>query len=238
MKEFNGTPHNTAKKGQIAKTVLMPGDPLRAKFIAETFLENPVQFNAVRGILGFTGRYKGVEISVMASGIGMPSMGLYSYELFKFYDVENIIRIGSAGAYTEKLDLFDIVVADSVFSESTYAKTQCGYDKDTIQPSEKINDAIEQSAAELGKKVVKGLVHSCDVFYSETPYNPYEDNGALCVEMESFALLSNARVLGKNAACMFTVSDHLVTHKETTTQERQTAFTDMMEIALNAAIRL
>ena len=238
MSEFKGTPHNSAKYGEIAKTVLMPGDPLRAKFIAETFLEDAVQFNAVRNVFGYTGKYKGVEISVMASGIGMPSMGLYSYELFKFYGVENIIRIGSTGAYTEKLDLFDIVLADSVFSESTYAKTQCGYDKDTIQPSAKINDAIEQSAAELGKKVVKGLVHSCDVFYGETPYNPYEENGALCVEMESFALLSNARVLGKNAACMLTVSDHLVSHKETTVEERQTAFTDMMEIALGAAIRL
>jgi purine-nucleoside phosphorylase len=203
----------------------MPGDPLRAKFIAETFLEDPVQFNAVRGVLGYTGKYKGVEVSVMASGIGMPSMGIYSYELFKFYGVENIIRIGTTGAYTDKLELFDIVLADSVFTESSFAKTQCGYDKDTIQPSAKINAVIEQTAAELGIKIVKGLVHSSDVFYGEIPYNPYEEKGALCVEMESFALFSNARVLGKNAACILTISDSLVTHRETTAQQRQTAFT-------------
>ena len=135
MKDFNGTPHNAAKNGEIAKTVLMPGDPLRAKFIAETFLENPVQFNAVRGMLGYTGTYKGKKVSVMGSGMGMPSIGIYSYELFKFYGVENIIRVGSAGAYTDKLELFDVVLADSAWSESIYAKVQNGYDGDTILTS-------------------------------------------------------------------------------------------------------
>ena len=238
MSEFNGTPHNGAKIGEIAKTVLMPGDPLRAKFIAETFLENPVQFNSVRGMLGYTGTYKGTRVSVMGSGMGMPSIGIYSYELFKFYGVENIIRVGSAGAYTDKLELFDTVLAESAYSESTFAKTQSGYAEDTITPSDALNAAIEQSAAELGKKMVKGCVHSSDVFYRETPCNPYEEKGALCVEMESFALFANAKSLGKNAACILTISDSLVTHKETTAQQRQTAFTDMMEIALGAAAKL
>ena len=238
MKEFKGTPHNSAKKGQIAKTVLMPGDPLRAKFIAETFLENAVQFNAVRGVFGYTGTYKGVEVSVMASGIGMPSMGIYSYELFKFYDVENIIRIGSTGAYTDQLELFDIVLAESVYSESTFAKMQCGCEEDVLYPSETLNNAMIESAEKLGKKLTVGRIHSSDVFYGELEVNTYEEKGALCVEMESFALFSNARVLGKKAACILTVSDNLVTHKETTAEERQTAFTDMMEIALNAAITL
>ena len=238
MKDFNGTPHNAAKNGEIAKTVLMPGDPLRAKFIAETFLENPVQFNNVRGMLGYTGTYKGKKVSVMGSGMGMPSIGIYSYELFKFYGVENIIRVGSAGAYTDKLELFDVVLADSAWSESSYAKVQNGYDGDTIMPSAALNAVIEEAAAEAGKKLVKGCIHSSDVFYRETPFNPYEEKGALCVEMESFALFSNARVLGKNAACILTISDSLVTHRETTAQQRQTAFTDMMEIALGAASKL
>lgn len=238
MSEFKGTPHNSAKKGDIAKTVLMPGDPLRAKFIAETFLSDVVQFNSVRGMLGFTGTYKGKKVSVMGSGMGMPSIGIYSYELFKFYDVENIIRIGSAGAYTDKLDLFDVVLADSAYSESSFAKCQCGYDKDTIAPSEKLNAVIEKAAADLGKKIVKGPIHSSDIFYSENPVNPYETKGTLCAEMESFALFSNARVLGKNAACLLTISDSIVLHTETTAEERQTAFVDMMEIALNAAISM
>ena len=238
MSEFKGTPHNHAKPGDVAKTVLMPGDPLRAKFIAETFLENPVLVNTVRNAFGYTGTYKGKKVSVMASGMGMPSIGIYSYELFKFYDVDNIIRVGSAGSYTDELDLFDIVVADAAWSESNYAKTQCGYEEDKTYPSQKINDAMETAAKELGKKIVKGCIHSSDVFYREYDFNPYTETGALCVEMESFALFSNARVLGKNAACILTISDSLVTHKETTAEERQTAFTDMMEIALNAAVNL
>ena len=136
------TPHNSAVKGEIAKTVLMPGDPLRAKFIAETFLEDVVQFNTVRNMFGYTGTYKGKKISVMGSGMGMPSIGIYSYELYSQYDVENIIRIGSAGAYVKELKLFDVVLANGAYSESTYAKTQNGYEKDVIYPSEKLNKKI------------------------------------------------------------------------------------------------
>ncbi|MEG1801530.1 MAG: purine nucleoside phosphorylase DeoD-type, partial [Oscillospiraceae bacterium] len=142
MSEFKGTPHNSAKKGDIAKTVLMPGDPLRAKFIADTFLENVVQFNSVRGMLGFTGTYKGKPVSVMGSGMGMPSIGIYSYELFKFYDVDNVIRVGSAGAYAKELNLFDVVLATGAYSKSTFAKVQSGYEADIIEPSAKVNKAL------------------------------------------------------------------------------------------------
>lgn len=233
------TPHNEASVEQIAKTVLMPGDPLRAKFIAETFLENPVLVNNVRGVQGYTGLYKGKEVTVMASGMGMPSIGIYSYELFKFYNVENIIRIGSAGAYTEDLNLYDVVLAKDCFSESTFAKVQSGYDKDVIEASSSLNDTIIQSAKELDIPLHIGTIHSSDVFYHEG--NSYLDDvhkhHCLAVEMESFALFHNAKLTGKNAACLLTISDSLVTHQETTAQERQNAFTNMMKIALETAIR-
>ena len=238
MSKFNGTPHNEAKLGEIAKTVLMPGDPLRAKFIAENFLENAVQFNSVRGMLGYTGTYKGVPVSVMGSGMGMPSIGIYSYELYKFYGVENIIRIGSAGAYTDTLDLFDLVIADAAWSQSSYAKVQCGNDDEYQYPSKHLNCLLKQTAERLGHKVVSGCILSVDVFYTAQPVNPYKEKGTLCVEMESFALFANAKHLGKNAACILTVSDSLVTHRETTAEQRQTAFTDMMQIALETAIKL
>ena len=145
------TPHNAAASGDIAKTVLMPGDPLRAKFIAETYLENPVQFNTVRNMFGYTGTYKGKKISVMGSGMGMASIGIYSYELYKFYEVENIIRIGSAGAYTDTLKLFDLVLADSAWSESTFAKAQADVDGDIQTPSAELNAEIEAAAARVNK---------------------------------------------------------------------------------------
>ncbi|MBE5940035.1 MAG: purine-nucleoside phosphorylase [Lachnospiraceae bacterium] len=232
------TPHNEAKTGDIAKTVLMPGDPLRAKFIAETFLENPVLFNDVRNMFGYTGTYKGKQVSVMGSGMGMPSIGIYSYELYNVYGVENIIRIGSAGSYSEKAKVYDVVLATSAYSESSYAKVQCGYDKDIIYPSEELNEKLEKAAEELGIPVIKGGVHSSDVFYREGSIdyiNDLRDNkGCLVVEMESFALFNNARVLGKQAACLLTVSDSFVSSEVTTAEERQTSFTNMMKIALEA----
>lgn len=232
------TPHNNAQVGDIAKTVLMPGDPLRAKFIAETFLENSVQFNTVRNMFGYTGTYKGKKVSVMGSGMGMPSIGIYSYELYKFYGVENIIRIGTAGAYSPKLDVFDTVLAKDCWSESTYALAQGGNTSDVQLPSPQLNEKIEQAAKELGIELTLGRIHSSDVFYHEDAYNFdfYNDHGCDVVEMESFALFHNAKVLGKHAACLVTVSDSLVTHKETTAEERQTSFTNMMKIALEAAI--
>lgn len=232
------TPHIEALEGQIAKTVLMPGDPLRAKFIADTFLENVVKFNNVRNVLGYTGTYKGKKISVMASGMGMPSIGIYSFELYKFYDVENIIRIGSCGAYDAKLNLYDVLLADSAWSESSYAKTQNGDEASTNYPSKELNEKLINIAKELNIPVTSGTIHSSDVFYREN-YEEYvsirDKHGCLAVEMESFALFHNANILGKNAACLLTVSDNLVTHEVTTAEERQNAFTKMMDIALGLA---
>ncbi len=233
------TPHIEVKEeGIIAKTVLMPGDPLRAKFIAEKFLENVEQFNTVRNMFGFTGTYKGRKISVMGSGMGMPSIGIYSYELFNSYGVENIIRIGSCGAYTDELDLYDVLLATDAWSESSYAKVQSGYDKDAIEADAELNERIENIAKELNIPVRSGRIHSSDVFYRENfkEFEGIRDNhGCMAVEMESFALFANAKVLGKKAACLLTVSDSLVTGELTTSEERQNAFTKMMEIALELA---
>lgn len=234
------TAHNTAKVGEIAKTVLMPGDPLRAKYIAETYLENPTQFNTVRNMFGYTGTYKGKQISVMGSGMGMPSIGIYSYELFKFYDVENIIRVGSAGAYTDKLNIHDVVLADSAWSESTYAKVQAGVESDIQYPSELLNEKIEEAANRNNMPIIKGRIHSSDVFYHENHVpnhvDFYNEHNCLCVEMESYALFHNAKILEKNAACILTISDSLVTHEQISAEARQTSFDKMMQIALEACL--
>ena len=168
------TPHNAAAAGDFAKTVLMPGDPLRAKFIAETFLESPGLVTSVRGMLGYTGTYKGVPVSVMGSGMGMPSIGIYSWELFTQYGVENIIRIGSAGSYSPQAKVFDVVLATSAYSESSYAKTQNGYDKDVTYPSEALCGALRKSAARLGMPLIEGAVHSSDVFYRDAEPDYWE----------------------------------------------------------------
>lgn len=232
------TPHIEALEGVIAKTVLMPGDPLRAKFIAETFLEDVERFNTVRNMFGYTGTYKGRKISVMGSGMGMPSIGIYSYELFEMYGVENIIRIGSCGAYSDQLDLYDVLLVDSAWSESTFAKTVMGYEEDTTYPSVALNEKLEKAATELNIPITKTKIHSSDVFYRKdfSVFNQIRDeHGCTAVEMESFALFANAKLLGKNAACLLTVSDSLVTHAATTSEERQNAFTKMMEVALEMA---
>lgn len=234
------TPHNNAKLGDIAKNVLMPGDPLRAKFIAETFLKDVRQVNTVRNMFAFTGTYKGKEITVMGSGMGMPSIGIYSYELFKFYGVENIIRVGSAGAYIDSLDLYDVVLANSAWSQSTFARTQNGYNEDTEYPSEALNEKIKKAAGKLNIPLHLEKLHSSDVFYTESNVDGYkeisEKYGCACVEMESFALFHNAKVLGKNAACLLTISDSFTSQKQTTAEERQTAFTKMIEIALETFV--
>jgi len=233
------TPHIQAKdKNEIAKTVLMPGDPLRAKFIADNFLENVVQFNKVRNVLGYTGTYKGKRISFMASGMGMPSIGIYSYELFKFYDVENIIRIGSCGGYTSKLKLYDVILTKDVWSESSFAKVQAGENTDIIEGSKTLNDKIISISKEINIPIHIERIHSSDVFYRENfdDYkNIFEKHGCVAVEMEAFALFHNARVLNKNASCLLTVSDNLATHEATTSEEREKAFTNMMKIALELA---
>lgn len=236
------TPHNQAERGEIAPTVLMPGDPLRAKYIAEKYLENVRQFNSVRNMFGFTGTYKGKEISVMGSGMGMPSIGIYSYELYAKYDVENIIRLGSAGSYCEELDIPDLVLADSVWSESTFAKVQANVDDDILYPSRALNEKILKAAERLGKRLTACRVHSCDVFYHEANVDDYraiyKKHNCMCVDMESFALFHNANVLGKNAACMLTISDSFTAHKVLTAEERQTSFNDMIQVALEAAVSL
>lgn len=228
------TPHNEANINDIAKTVLMPGDPLRCKFIADNYLEDKKLVNSVRGMYAYTGYFKGNKITVMASGMGMPSIGIYSYELYKFYDVENIIRIGSAGALTIDLKLYDIVLATSSVSESSYAKTQ-GFNEYTIESDNYLNKIIENTALENNKKIVKGKVYSTDVFYNDNVNYP-ED--CLCTEMESFALFYNAKKLKKRAACILTISDNIKTKEETTSEEREKGFTDMIELALESAINL
>ncbi len=234
------TPHISAEKSDIAPVVLMPGDPLRAKMIAETYLENVTQFNAVRNMFGYTGTYKGKAISVMGSGMGMPSIGIYSYELFKMYDVDTIIRIGSCGAYTDALDLYDVILATGSYSESTYASVQSGQDApDILAPSPSVNEALEAAAKDLNIPIKKGIIHSSDVFYRQDTQHfkrLHEEKGVIAVEMESYALFHNAHVLGKHAACLLTVSDSLVTHEATTAEERQNAFTQMMEVALSQAV--
>ena len=233
------TPHINAKEGAFAKTVLMPGDPLRAKLLADTFLENAELVTDVRNIYGYTGAYKGVPVSVMASGMGMPSIGIYSWELYSFYGVENIIRIGSAGSYSARLDVLDVVLASEAYSESSFAKTLSGYDKDTILPGKHINDVIIQAAKDADIECKLARVHSADVFYTQKTWQEISSaNKCDCVEMESFALFHNANILGKNAACLLTISDSFVSKRELTSDERQNSFKNMMTVALEAAIKL
>ena len=237
------TPHNRAENGDFAKTVLMPGDPLRAQFIAESFLESPRLVTDVRGMLGYTGTYQGRPVSVMGSGMGMPSIGIYSYELYTQYGVESIIRIGSAGSYTEKARLFDVVLATGAYSESSYAATQSGDSSDIQRPSEALNAALRRSAGAQGTPLIEGIIHSSDVFYRQpSDQKPTywerlrDEKGCLAVEMESFALFHNAKVLGKHAACLLTISDSFVSPEATTAEQRQTSFTAMMKVALGAQL--
>ena len=232
------TPHIEANKDDIAKIVIMPGDPLRAKMIAETYLEDVKLVNTVRNVLGYTGKYKGKEVTVMASGMGMPSIGIYSYELFKFYDVDSIIRVGSCGAYTRDLNLYDVILVNEAYSDSSYAEVQNGYLENHIEASTSLNFYLRETAENLGKSITIANIYSSDVFYKENDnykelYNKY---GCLGVEMESFALFHNAKVLNKKAACILTVSDNLETKEETTSEERQNAFKDMIEITLESIL--
>lgn len=228
------TPHNGAKVGEIARTVLMPGDPLRAKYIAETYLENPVCFNMVRNMLGYTGTYKGKEISVMGGGMGMPSIGIYSYELYHFYNVDSIIRIGSAGGYADDVNVRDIVIGMGACTNSNYAHQ---FDlPGTFAPIadyELLQKAVDVAKAQ-GKTVKVGNVLSSDTFYSDDAQakDKWKKMGVLAVEMEAAALYMNAARAGKKALCILTISDHLYKTEELTAKERETGFGSMMEIAL------
>ncbi|HPF83291.1 MAG TPA: purine-nucleoside phosphorylase [Bacilli bacterium] len=234
------TPHIEAKDNEIAKTVIMPGDPLRAKYIAETYLTDYKLVNNIRGMLAYTGKYKDKEITVMASGMGMPSIGIYSYELYKFYNVDNIIRIGTAGSYTKDLELHDLILVNGSYSESSFAKTQNGCLDKMLYASDYLNFYIKEAAEELSKHISISNIHSSDVFYKENDnYKElYDNEGCMACEMESFALFHNANVLKKRAACILTVSNNLVTGAETTSMERQKSLNDMIILALESAIRL
>lgn len=231
------TPHIEAKKGDFAKTVLMPGDPLRAKFIAETYLENAKLVNNVRGIQGYTGTYKGTPVSVMASGMGMPSMGIYSYELFNFYDVDNIIRIGSCGSLNKDVKIRDIVIGMSASTNSSYVK-QFGV-PDTFAPTcdYTLLETAVKYCKNLDARYNVGNLFSSDTFYNADPSlnESLIKLGVMGIEMEAAALYLNAAYAGKRALAICTVSDNIVTGEETTSAERQTSFTQMMEIALETA---
>lgn len=236
------TPHNEANLGDIAKTVIMPGDPLRAKYIAENFLENYKLVNQVRDMYAYTGKYKGKEISVMAHGMGMPSIGIYSYELYKFYEVENIIRIGSCGGYKPELKLFDIILSESVFSEGNFALTLNNDNCHIAEGSKKLNDIIENTAKINNISIIKGNTVCTDCFdnymtdveqfLNRIPngFNP------IGVEMEAFALFYVAKLLNKNASCLMSVVDSKYIKNIATPEERQVGLTGMIKLALEASV--
>ena len=240
------TPHISAKPGDFAKTVLLPGDPLRSKFIAENFLENPVLVNNVRGVQGYTGTYKGTRVSVMATGMGMPAMGIYSHELYNGYGVENIIRVGSAGSIQEHIKLYDLVIAQGACTDSNFANQF--HLPGTFAPiaSYELLTAAVDSARELGARYHVGNVNSSDVFYGDHAMVPegldslygLKKMGVMALEMEAAALYMNAARYGKRALCICTISDHVLTGELTDSATRQTAFTTMMRVALEVAVKM
>lgn len=238
------TPHNEANLGDIAKTVIMPGDPLRAKYIAENFLDNYKLVNSVRGIYAYTGKYKGKELTVMASGMGMPSMGIYSYELYKFYEVENIIRIGSCGCYKPDLKLFDIVLAETTFSESNFALTLNNEDCHIVSSSKDLNAIIADSSKENNINIRVGNTVCTDCFdVYMTDVNKFleripEGFNPLSAEMEAFALFYVAKILNKKAACLMSVVDSKYIKEIATPEERQTGLNNMIKLALEASLKI
>lgn len=238
------TPHNEAKQEDIANIVIMPGDPLRAKYIAENFLESHILVNSVRGMYAYTGTYKGKRITIMASGMGMPSMGIYSYELFKFYNVDNIIRIGSCGSYSPDLGLFDIILSEKCFSEGNYAYTFNNDNCHIASSNDYLNSIIEKIALKNNIKLTKGNtvcsdcfdVYMSDVnkFLERTP----KDFNPISAEMEAFALFYNAKFLNKKAACLMSVVDSKFIDNVATPKERQTGLNNMIKLALDSAIEI
>lgn len=229
-----GTPHNAAEKGEIAKTVLMPGDPLRAKYIADTYLEDVKCFNTVRNMFGYTGTYKGKEISVMGGGMGIPSIGIYSYELYHFYDVESIIRIGSAGAFQDDVNLMDVVIGMGACTDSNYASQY--HLPGTFAPIADFTllEKAVNIARKQGTPVKVGNILSSDIFYNDDDAvnEKWRKMGVLAVEMEAAALYMNAARAGKKALCILTISNHIFKGDDLSAEERQTGFHKMMEIAL------
>ncbi|MDE6477375.1 MAG: purine-nucleoside phosphorylase [Mycoplasmoidaceae bacterium] len=235
------TPHNQAKKEDIAKVVLMPGDPLRAKFVAENYLQNAKLVNFVRNMYAYTGEYKGKKVTIMAHGMGIPSVGIYSYELFKFYDVDYIIRFGTAGGYKENIKVGDVIIAKSSFSESRYAIDLGIKDAPKIlYPSKLLLDKAIESASSLNIKYHLSQVASEDVFYNcyTLEQNIARTQNSDAVEMEAYALYANAQLLNKHALTILTCSDSMVTGEQMTSQQRQTSTKNMIELVLDIAIRL
>ena len=234
------TPHIGANKGDIAETILLPGDPLRAKYIAETFLENVVQYNNVRGMLGFTGTYKGKKVSVQGTGMGIPSIGIYAHELIAEFGVKNLIRIGTAGSYQENIKIRDVVLAMSASTDSAINKLRFnGADYAPTANAEMLFKAHE-IAKQKGLNVKSGNVFTSDTFYGDDPnaWKKWAKFGVLCVEMETAQLYTTAAKLGANALTLLTISDSFITHEVTSAEERQTTFNEMIEVALETAISL
>ena len=237
--KYMSTAHNSAKPGDIAKTVLMPGDPLRAKFIADTFLKDAVLFNKVRNMFGYTGTYNGRTVSVMGSGMGIPSISLYAHELYSLYGVENIVRIGSTGTYKEDINVYDTILVTGSYSDSSFAKCMCGDESSYMYPDPELNEKLRRAAAKLNIPLREGVIWSSDVFYYDdkmlaSSLETAMNKNLIAAEMESFGLFAVAKNLGKKAACLLTVSDNIITHVETTHEERQLKLIDMMKIALEA----
>ena len=238
------TPHNEANLGDIAKTVIMPGDPLRAKYIAENFLDDYKLVNSVRGIYTYTGKYKGKEITVMASGMGMPSMGIYSYELYKFYEVENIIRIGSCGSYKPTLKLFDIILAEKTFSESNFALTLNNDDCHIVSSDSELNSKIIDTAQNDNINIFSGNTVCTDCFdLYMTDVNQFlarvpDGFNPVSAEMEAFALFYVAKLLNKRAACLMSVVDSKYIKEIATPEERQTGLNNMIKLALDSSLKL
>ena len=241
------TPHNQANIGDIADVVIMPGDPLRAKYIAENFLDNYTLVNSIRNAYAYTGTYKGKRLTVMASGMGMPSMGIYCYELYKFYNVKNIIRIGSCGGYAQSLKLFDIILSDQAYTEGNFALTMNNEDCHLIKSDDELNSLISATAHDLNINIVKGTTACTDCFdlYMTTGSNEFlkrtpENLTIIGVEMEAFALFYTAKVLGKKASCLMSVVD-LNSDKnapQATAKERETGLNNMIKLALESATKI
>ena len=237
------TPHNEAKYGEIAKNVLMPGDPLRAKYIADNFLEDCKVVNKVRNMYGYTGKYKGVEITVFASGMGMPSMGIYAYELYKFYDVENIIRIGTCGALSPELELFDTILVEDSYTKGNFAIALKHVDEHLVKSDTELNELIIKSAEENNIKLVRGNVNCNEIFdYYDDKFEDFleslpKDLKIIATEMESFSLFYTAKSLGKKASCLLSVVDSRFKKEEVSTDDRQNSLNDMIKVALDAIIK-
>ena len=230
------TPHINANLGDIAKTVIMPGDPKRVKYIAENFLENPKLVNEVRNIFAYTGKYKGKEVTVMASGMGMPSMAIYSYELYKFYEVGTIIRLGSCKSLKKEIELNDVIIADSAYTTSNFSENYRNEKTNIISSNDEVTNKIIETSKQLGLNTFKGMVYTSDIFYEQFENTNENIEKCLGVEMESFALFCIANDLGKKSSAILTVSDNIDVSRKLTPEERETGLNNAIKLALESII--